>query len=181
MKISLSLNFNFVLSRKQSSVYHHALGGNMPRNDLVERARAALAAQKESREVAERAKLHDAEVIKTDGAKKWVALKKEINAIVAEINGTHGQTIEVRDPIGYQIQVINRASSGAVTVNFDADKAFIQCSGSGVAGSFPSTVKGNELVFTGPSRDGRHQQSASEYSIEEIADRIVASAVGINP
>ena len=105
----------------------------MPRKEFIEKAKAALTQQKESSDRSQQIKLHDAEVIKTDGAKKWNALKEEISAIVLTLSETNGPDMELKT-FDNQIQITNKITRANVTVRFDPAIAKIDYTGSGQQG-----------------------------------------------
>ena len=183
MKISFSLSFDFVLSRDHGSVYHRALGGGMAREEFIEKVRDSLKAQKESQERGQQMKLHDAEVIKADGSKKWSAIKGEMNSIVMAISGPNGEEISYTPEDTNRVKVTNKLRNASVGIVFDPAKAWLTYSGSGVPGGFVSKINGNELVFTfdvARFPQGIPQsQYGREFTPEEIAEKIFTAVIGI--
>lgn len=153
----------------------------MPRKEFLDRASAALTQQQEAAVLATKSKLHDDDVIKTDGPKKWDALTAELNATVGKLNGL---TININQ---HTVVLANNISAARVIVNFDSPKAYIRYQGSGNQGAFTSRVKGNELVFVADIQSFPQMAMASvqknnpEYSIEEMAEKMLANVIGMAP
>jgi hypothetical protein len=83
-----------------------------------------------------------------------------------------------------RVKITNKITNATVSVTFDSAKAALGYSGSGLSGAFISKVKGNESIldfdlqrisqgFPGIPAD-------HEFTVEEIAERIIANVVGIN-
>jgi hypothetical protein len=185
MRLEFSFSFNLSLfSAKGSSVYHQMGGGTMPRKEFLTRVSDTIKHQQEIKQLNQKEKLHNAEIIKREGPKKWAELKQELEAIVLAVSGSHGhglrQTAQGHD--GNEIRIHNTITSVTVDILFDPDKGNISYSGSGGAGIYPALVRGNDLIFHEAVKkladfEISVSHIGSNYSIERIAEEIISSAL----
>lgn len=156
----------------------------MPRKEFIEQAREILDHQKQGKERAEQIKLHDAGIVKTDGGKKWDAVKEEINAIVVTLSGSPSSELEIKVPFPNQITVSNKITNASVTIKFDSNTARIEYTGSGIGGGFVPKISGNELIYSADvqkfTQMQNKQRQSLEYSVEEMAEKMVGNVIGLN-
>ena len=156
----------------------------MAREEFIDKIKENLKAQKEGNERAQKIQLHNAEVVKTDGSKKWSAIKQELASIASAVNGSNEEELVYTPEDTNAVRVSSKIRPAAVRIIFDPAKASIAYSGNGLPGGFVSKINGNELVFTFDtnkySQLTPHIPANREFTVEEMAEKMIGALVGIN-
>jgi hypothetical protein len=156
----------------------------MTNADFVKQMQADLRKQQESDELATKNKLHDVEVTKTDGPRKWLALKDLLIKSVSGINaGFPAIVLDYSEDEGTEsITVKNVMAYRVMTANFGAN-AVIAYRSPAASGSFLPRITGNELTFAWenviPSRrvPAAIEQIGNIITLEQMSELLIRCVV----
>lgn len=148
----------------------------MPREDFIQQVKDTLKAQQSEKELGQRSVLHKAEIIKTEGPKKWAELKIEIQTVVKRACGESGGPLvyEFRDT---EIEIQNDGRT--LKVVYEPNQGAFKYSGIGT-GTFSPSVVDSSLVFnTETKTDGTPGIRIGTTTVSQIAEKLIKKVIGL--
>lgn len=148
----------------------------MADSDFVKQMQDSLRQRQAQDELTTKKQLHDVEVIKTDGIKKWQALRESVMGTIKEINsGFSKQAITFTDGIN-TFTIRNQEDHRVMSPRFIPSSAIVTYQGSAQSGQFTPGIVGNELEYywQGHSSSGI---ANAPVTIERMSEILITSIV----